>query len=122
MNTPQFSFGARAQSFRHAWQGLRAVLQTEHNTYIHSAFSIAVVIAGAVLRINTVETCLIVVAMALVWMAELFNTAVEKTADLISKERHPQIKLIKDVAAAAVLVAAFAALCIGCFIFVPKLF
>jgi hypothetical protein len=65
---------------------------------------------------------MIVFAIALVWMAELFNTAIEKTADLISKEKHPQIKLIKDVAAAAVLIAAIAAAVVGCIVSSLKLF
>ena len=60
--------------------------------------------------------------MAMVWMAELFNTAIEKTMDFISKEAHPQIKLVKDLAAAAVLIAAIAAVLVGALIFIPKLF
>jgi diacylglycerol kinase len=57
----------------------------------------------------------------MVWVAEIFNTAIEKTMDFISRERHPQIKLIKDLAAAAVLVTAFSALITGAIIFIPKL-
>jgi diacylglycerol kinase len=51
----------------------------------------------------------------------MVNTALEKTIDFISVEKHPQIKLIKDVAAGAVLIAAIAAVIVGCFIFIPKL-
>ena len=51
----------------------------------------------------------------------MFNTAVEKLADMVSKDLHPEIKVIKDVSAAAVLVSAIAALVTGAIIFLPKL-
>lgn len=44
-----------------------------------------------------------------------------KIMDCISKEKHPQIKYIKDIAAGAVLIAAIAAFIIGCIIFIPKI-
>lgn len=56
----------------------------------------------------------------MVWTAELFNTAIEKVMDFISTERLPQIKWIKDMAAAAVLITALAAVIIGALIFIPK--
>ena len=59
--------------------------------------------------------------MTLVWMAEIINTAIEKSMDFISKEKHPQIALVKDLAAAAVLISAVAAFAIGIIIFLPKL-
>ena len=58
--------------------------------------------------------------MAVVWMAELFNSAIEKAMDFISTEKHPQIKLVKDLAAAAVLITALAAVIVGGIIFIPK--
>jgi len=54
-------------------------------------------------------------------VAEMINTAIEKTIDFISVEKHPQIKLIKDIAAGAVLIASLAAVVVGLFIFIPKL-
>ena len=96
-SAPANAFFARARSFRYAWAGLRAALRTEHNTYIHAALTAAAGIAGVALRISTVETVLLVFAAALVWMAELFNTAIETTADLISTEHHPQITLKKGL-------------------------
>jgi diacylglycerol kinase len=121
MEQQPFSLRARARSFRYAWEGLKGLLATEHNSYIHLALTITVVLLGCVFRVSPLEAALIVFAIALVWMAELFNTAIEKTADLISKEKHPQIKLIKDVSAAAVLIAAIAAAVVGCIVFIPKI-
>lgn len=122
MDRKKFSLKARAKSFQYAWAGLKALASTEHNSYIHAAFTIMVIVLGAIFRVTATEWALLILAAALVWMAELFNTAIEKTADLISKEQHPQIKLIKDVSAAAVLIAAIAAAVIGCLIFIPKIF
>lgn len=122
MESKQFSLRARARSFVYAWMGLKALLTTEHNAYIHLAFTLMTLALGCIMHLDATECTLLIFSTALVWMAELFNTAIEKTADLISKEQHPQIKLIKDVSAAAVLVAAVAAFLIGCTIFIPKLF
>jgi len=121
-NKKTFSWRARFRSFHYAWDGIRAVLRTEHNTYIHLGLSIAVIIAGLFFRISIMEWVALVTMMAMVWMAEIFNTAIEKVMDYLSTERHPQIKLVKDLAAAAVLIASLAALIVGCLIFIPKLF
>lgn len=122
MKHTYFSVRARAKSFTHAWAGFKALLATEHNAYIHLGLTLAALALGCVLPLSAVESMLLLFAIALVWMAELFNTAIEKTADFISTERHPQIKLVKDLSAAAVLVAAVIALVVGCLIFIPKLF
>lgn len=116
-----FSWRARARSFSYAWAGIRSLFGSEHNLYLHAVSTIAAVVMAVLFRISLMEAMILALSIALVWMAELFNTAIEKTADLISSEYHPQIKLLKDVAAAAVLVAAIAALLIGAFIFLPKL-
>lgn len=122
MEQKQFTLRARARSFTYAWTGLKAALSAEHNMYIHLLFTLITLAVGCIVQVNAVECTLLIFTTALVWIAELFNTAIEKTADLISKKPHPQIKLIKDVSAAAVLVAAIAAFLVGCAIFIPKIF
>jgi diacylglycerol kinase len=117
----KFSIADRLQSFSYAWSGIRSALQTEHNTWIHLALTIAAIVMGGFLKISRIEWMALVIAFGLVWMAELFNTAIEKAMDFISVDKHPQIKMIKDIAAAAVLIAAIVAVVIGCLIFIPKL-
>ena len=117
-NKKPFSWSARAKSFTYSWDGLKALMQTEHNAHIHLACSVAVVIAGFLFRINLTEAMALVISMGMVWTAEIFNTAM----DFISTEKHPQIGLVKDLASAAVLVAAIAAFIVGCLVFIPKLF
>ncbi len=117
----RFSWRARLNSFRYAGQGLRALMRTEHNAWIHLVLTILALVLSIVLKISRGEALALVIVIALVWMAELFNTAMEKIMDFISKEHHPHIQVIKDMAAAAVLIAAVAAVVVGCLIFIPKL-
>jgi diacylglycerol kinase (ATP) len=118
----KFSLQDRLKSFTYSWAGLKAVLHTEHNTWIHLMLTVLVIPLGFALQISKMEFCALVIVMAMVWMAELFNTCIEKAMDFISTDMHPQIEVIKDMAAAAVLIAAVAAVIVGSVIFIPKLF
>lgn len=77
------------------------------------AIAVAVLVVGAFLRLPPLAWALVVVAIALVLVAELFNSALEAVVDLASPADHPLAKQAKDIAAAAVLVAAAAAVAIG---------
>lgn len=118
----KFSVTDRLKSFVYAWSGIRQVFRSEHNMWIHLSLAIISIALGIFLKISNAEWIALVIVIALVVIAELFNTAIEKTIDFISTERHPQIKQIKDIAAGAVLIAAAAAIIAGCFIFIPKFF
>jgi len=77
---------------------------------------------GFWMRITRGEWLALLLAMALVWVAEAVNTAIELTCDAVTRERHPLIGRAKDLAAAAVLLAAgFAAIVAGV-VFLPRLF
>jgi diacylglycerol kinase len=117
----KFSVRQRLKSFRFAFAGLFTFLFTEHNARIHLVAAVAVTIAGVLFNINVSEWLAIVIVTAMVWAAELFNTVVEKIMDHITPEYHPQVKIIKDLSAAAVLVTAIAALIAGLIIFIPKI-
>jgi diacylglycerol kinase len=121
MERKRFSTKERLNSFVYAWAGIKAALRTEHNTWIHLTLTIASFGLAIALRIGRGEWMALVIAIAMVWTAELFNTVIEKIMDFLSTERHPQIKAIKDMAAAAVLVTALAAVIVGLLIFIPKL-
>jgi diacylglycerol kinase len=73
------------------------------------------------LRLSRQDWALLVLAMALVLVAELVNTALETVTDLKSPEYHPQARVVKDVGAAAVLTAAAASIVIGLLILGPPL-
>jgi diacylglycerol kinase len=120
--TQPFSWKKRMNSFTYAFQGLSALFRTEHNMWIHAAFTVAVIALSLFYNITNIEWCLVMIVMGMVWVAEIFNTAIEKTMDLVSPGIHPLVKLVKDLSAAAVLVTALIAVVTGCFIFLPKIF
>jgi diacylglycerol kinase (ATP) len=68
------------------------------------------------------ELLALVFAIGFVWVAEMFNTCIEKVMDFVSDQRNSDIKFIKDLAAGAVLTAALTALAVGAVVFIPKLF
>jgi diacylglycerol kinase (ATP) len=72
------------------------------------------------LKINNFEWCIIIICIAMVWIAEAFNTAIEKLSDHVSPNYHRHIKRIKDLSAAGVLLSAIAASVIAVIIFTPK--
>ncbi len=109
------------QCFLHAFEGLWQALRSQRNLRIHLGSTIAVAIMGWLLALTNVEWAILTLAIGLVWAAELFNTAVEHTVDLISPTPHPMAKMAKDVAAAAVLVTAIASAIVGLIIFIPHL-
>ncbi|HEU0111262.1 MAG TPA: diacylglycerol kinase family protein [Flavisolibacter sp.] len=122
MEPKKFSWKERGNSFTYAWAGIKAVFRTEHNTWIHLVLTCMAMVIGFVLKISPGEFIALIIVMTMVWTAEIFNTAIEKTMDFISREKHPQIKLVKDLAAAAVLITAVSAIIVGAIIFIPKLF
>ena len=119
MNEQPFRYADRLRSFAYAWAGLRTLLRTQHNAWIHAAATLLVMAAGAYFRLAASEWLWLVLAMTLVWTAEAFNTALELLADAVSQEQHPLIGRAKDVAAGAVLIAAFGALIIGVLVLGP---
>jgi diacylglycerol kinase (ATP) len=121
MEEQKFSIRSRIKSFAYAGTGIFQFLRREHNARIHLVATIAVAIAAWVLKVSHLEAVALVSAIGLVWVTEMLNTCLERTADLISKEEHPEIKIIKDLAAGAVLVAAITAVIIGSIIFIPKI-
>lgn len=112
---------SRLASFRHAFAGWWYVLRTQRNAWIHALASIAVFAVGFWLRLGRIDWAILLLTVALVWGAEFVNTAVESVVDLLSPDIHPLAKVGKDVAAAAVLIAALAAVGIGLLVLGPPL-
>ena len=120
-NSEAFNVEARAKSFVYAFAGVVALLRTQHNAWIHAAASLAVVAAGLWLGVSAGQWCALVLAMALVWSAEAFNTALELLADAVVPDHDPLVGRAKDVAAAGVLLASIGAAAVGLIVFVPRL-
>ena len=112
---------SRGRSFRYAFVGWRYVLRTQRNAWIHAAASVAVALVGVWLGLSRLEWAAIVIAVALVWVTEFINTALEAVVDLASPQQHPLARGAKDVAAAAVLIASLCSVVIGLLILGPPL-
>jgi len=112
---------SRLASFRHAFAGWWYMLRTQRNAWIHATISTLVFLAGLWLGLNRMEWAIILLTIALVWMAEFVNTALEAVVDLASPDLHPLAKIGKDVGAAAVLIGSIAAMVVGLLILGPPL-
>lgn len=116
-----FSWLARAKSFRYAFQGIKTLFKSEHNAWIHLTAAVLVIFCGFELEISATEWCIVVICIGAVTMAEAFNTAIEAIADKVSPEYNPLIGKAKDVAAGGVLLMAIGAAACGLIIFLPKI-
>jgi diacylglycerol kinase (ATP) len=111
----------RAQSFRHAYAGWWYVIRTQRNAWIHLVASVLVVMLGFGLCLTGRDWAMIIFAIALVWISEFLNTALEAVVDLASPQQHQLAKVGKDVGAAAVLIAALGSVVIGLLILGPPI-
>jgi len=122
MKQQQFSLQSRLSSFGYAFNGLHAFFKQEPNAWIHLVATLAATGAGIYFKVSVIETVALVIVTGLVWIAEIFNTAIERIMDFISMEKSADIEFIKDLAACGVLLSAITAMATGAIIFIPKLF
>ena len=108
-------------SFKYAFEGIVQAYIGEQNLKIHTVIACLVILFGFILKISYVEWLVCLILIALVLMAEFFNTSIEYLVDLASPEIHPLAKATKDTASAGVLMMAIISAIIGLIIFVPKL-
>jgi diacylglycerol kinase len=107
------------KSFSYALHGLKHALIHEQNFRIEIFCAAIAIGCSFVFNISKTEWLVVIVNITVVLMAELFNTAIENLCNMIHKETHPIIKIIKDVSAAAVVITASCAFFCGLIIFVP---
>jgi diacylglycerol kinase (ATP) len=116
----RFSWHSRYKSFVFAVKGFRYFFYREHNAWLHAAATGAAIGFSTFFHISRLEWIAVLFAIAMVWVSEMVNTAIEKAMDHFSPGYHEDVGRIKDISAAAVLVAAVAAFIIGCIIFIPR--
>ena len=122
MKQQQFSLRSRLSSFGFAFSGLFAFFRQEPNAWIHLIATLTVFMAAGYFNLSLHEIIALIIVTGFVWVAEIFNTAIEKIMDFISTEKNIGIKFIKDLSACAVLLSAITAMVTGAIIFIPKLF
>ncbi len=109
---------ARLSSFGYALRGIGSLTRQEPNAMLHALATAGAIALGFYCHISRGEWLALIVAIALVWMAEAFNTCIEMLCDLwCNGEYHPKVKLIKDISAAAVLIASISAVVSGIIVF-----
>lgn len=112
----------RILSFRYAFRGTATLFRETPNIRLQLAAAITAVIMGFLLHISHGEWLAIIIVTGDVFAMEAMNSAMEQLADFTCKQEiHPAIKKVKDISAAAVLLAAVAALVVGLVIFLPKI-
>lgn len=109
-------------SCKHALAGFKEAYTKEKNIRIQLFFGLVAIILGIGFRITYLEWAILLLVISLVISSELFNTALERTLDLVDSNPNGTIKIAKDVAAGAVIFTATMALIIGILIFLPKIF
>ena len=120
-NKKEFSSQKRFQSFVFAYRGIIYLLRTQHNAWIHLAFTIIAILLGICFSITQFEWIAISLCIGIVFAAETFNTSIELLCDARFTEYDKRAEIIKDTAAGAVLIVSVAAAIVGGIIFLPKL-
>lgn len=110
------------RSFQYALTGIIHALSTQRNMRIHFAIALFVMLLSLIVGVNRWEALLLFVAITLVIITELFNTAIEAVVDMATEEYHPLAKIAKDVAAGAVFLTAGLAIAIGMTVFIPYVY
>lgn len=109
------------KTFATAFSGIVYFFKTERNGKIQAAIAILTLLAALWLHLSALEWILILFCIAGVIGLEMINTGLEHLCNHVHKEYHSSIKIIKDLAAGAVLFTAIISVVVGLIIFIPKI-
>lgn len=105
------------KSVGHALRGVTRFFRYERNGRIQGIIALLAIALALYFRIQRMEWIIIILCICLVIGLEMMNSALERLCNLYTRDRHPEIKIIKDVAAAAVLLASIGSAVIGVLLF-----
>ncbi len=109
------------ESFNFAVTGILSALKAEKNMKVHYFIALLVILLSLFFDFTRMEFLLLIFSISLVFIAEMFNTAIETTIDLITTDYHPLAKLAKDISAGAVLISAANSVIVGYLLFFDRL-
>jgi diacylglycerol kinase (ATP) len=115
------NFKGIIKSFSCAFQGLLYTFRSQRNMGLHLLAAILALAASFYFKVERTEFLFVILAISLVFITELLNTALEAAVDLRTKKYHPLARIAKNVSAGAVLLAAFFALVVAFLVFADKL-
>ena len=107
------------KSFTYAFRGLFKTLSEEQNLQIQSLIGLTAIVLGWCLEIKAWEWCVLLLVIFIVILMEMMNSAVERIVDILKPRLDAYVKEIKDIMAAAVMLASLVAVIIGLIIFLP---
>jgi len=108
-------------AFGFAFSGLKTVLLEGRNFQVQLGVFVLVLFAAFWLHCSAIEWMVLLIGSAIVFVAEMLNSALELLCDHVTPDKHFAIKRVKDIAAGAALVASLFAAVIGLIVFIPKL-
>lgn len=109
-------------TFRNARKGMRLSLKSERNIRIHLLAAVLSLSTAVCLHFSIEKFCILLLVIASVISAEMFNSAIEFTLDSIYHNRYSKmVGMAKDIAAGAVMVVTIMAILVGALLFVPPL-
>ena len=111
-----------SRSISYAFRGLKYTVKNEKNFQNELFIGFLVVLAMIYFQTTRTETVVLIIIIMAVLIMELLNTIMERVVDILKPRVHPYARLIKDLMAASVLVAALLAVIVGLLIFLPYVF
>jgi diacylglycerol kinase (ATP) len=109
------------QALNNGFEGIIWVLRTQRNMRVHFLAGTVALVLAVVVGVSRVDLLAVVLAIALVLVAEMINTALEAAVDLAMPDEHPLAKIAKDVAAGGVLISAACSLAVGYLVFSDRI-
>ena len=109
------------ESFNSAIEGFIYVFRTQRNMRLHFIIGLGAILMGLFLNFSYLELIILCLTIAFVLFAEMFNTALEHTIDIVKEDFHPLARIVKDISAGAVLLSAIAAIIVGYTLFATRL-
>jgi diacylglycerol kinase (ATP) len=116
-----FRFHGLRESFGFDWKGILYLFLYHRNMRIIFMLGIAAFLLGVYFNLRGIELVALCVTITLVFMAEIFNTAIEMLMDMLTHKYRMRIRLIKDIAAGIVVITCLNALAVGYALFIHKL-
>ena len=112
-----------SNTYKNAGKGIRIVFKSEHNIRVHFFVAIFVIVLGIVLDLSVAKLCILLLAIGLVVVAEMLNSAIEFTLDAMFHNKYSRlVGMAKDISAGAVMFATFIAVAIGLIMFGSELY
>lgn len=113
------NFNRLIKSFSYALRGLRQVFTSEQNFRLQFLVALLTVALMIFFRVKLWQAVILTMLIISVLILEIFNTIFERLTDFLQPQIHHYVRIIKDLMAAAVLLASIGAVIIGLLIFGP---